>query len=82
MEETGITQRTIGLVSQIMFHKNRPPRELNTSYIDFGNMAAKEVHMLMAALTWNAANINDGDNFNLYDKIRFKNETGEVSGGT
>ena len=24
--------------------------------------------MLMAALTWNAGNINDGDNFNLYDK--------------
>ena len=26
------------------------------------------MHMLMAALTWNAGNINDGDNFNLYNK--------------
>ena len=37
--------------------------------------------MLMAALTWNAGNINDGDNFNLYYKKRSKNKTGEVSGG-
>ena len=54
---------------------------IHKSYNNFANKAAKEVHMLMAALTWNAGNINDGDNFNLYNKKRFKNETGEVSGG-